>query len=226
MRRLFILILLLLMPLFFSSCDSETDKKQLSELSEVQVGENAVPDQLEKATFAGGCFWCMEPPYEKLKGVYAAISGYAGGETKNPTYKEVAAGGTGHAEVVQIHYDPAQVSYQTLLDTFWRNIDPTAVDRQFVDKGDQYRSAIFYHNEEQRKLAEASKEALDQSGRFPKPVVTEISPLDKFYRAEDYHQDYYKTNPGPYKVYRYFSGRDSFIKKYWADKGADKKDSE
>jgi peptide methionine sulfoxide reductase msrA/msrB len=171
--------------------------------------------KLEKATFAGGCFWCMEPPFEKLKGVDAVISGYTGGRTENPTYEEVSSGRTGHAEAVEVQYDPSQVTYAELLDVFWRNIDPTTRDRQFVDTGSQYRAAIFYHNEEQKRWAEESKKKLDASGRFGKPIVTEIVPAGKFYAAEEYHQDYYKKSAVRYKFYRFNSGRDQYLERIW-----------
>jgi peptide methionine sulfoxide reductase msrA/msrB len=171
--------------------------------------------RLEKATFAGGCFWCMVPPFEKLEGVTEVVSGYTGGHKKNPTYEEVSAGGTGHLESVEITYDPDKVSYEKLLDVFWRQINPTDADGQFVDRGSSYKSAIFYHNEEQKRLAEESKKKLEASGRFDKPVVTEIRPAGPFYRAEEYHQDYWKKNPVRYKFYRYNSGRDQFLQKVW-----------
>ncbi|NIO15493.1 MAG: peptide-methionine (S)-S-oxide reductase MsrA [Deltaproteobacteria bacterium] len=174
-------------------------------------------EHLERAIFAGGCFWCMEPPFEKLEGVKDVVSGYTGGHKENPTYKEVSSDATGHAEAVVITYDPAKVSYETLLDVFWRQIDPTDADGQFVDRGSSYRSGIFYLNEEQRKLAEKSKGELEKSGRFSKPIVTEIVPASEFYRAEEYHQDYYKKNPIRYKYYRYGSGRDQFLKKAWEE---------
>ncbi len=174
-------------------------------------------ENLERAIFAGGCFWCMEPPFEKLEGVKDVVSGYTGGHKENPTYKEVSSDTTGHAEAVEITYDPAKVSYETLLEVFWRQIDPTDEGGQFVDRGSSYRSGIFYLNEEQRKLAEKSKDELEKSGRFSKPIVTEIVPASKFYRAEEYHQDYYKKNPIRYKYYRYGSGRDQFLKKAWED---------
>jgi peptide-methionine (S)-S-oxide reductase len=170
---------------------------------------------LEKATFAGGCFWCMEPPFEKLEGVESVIAGYTGGRTENPTYEEVSSGMTGHAEAVEVHYDPARITYAALLDVFWHNIDPTTRDRQFVDMGSQYRTAIFYHNEEQKRLAEESKKKYDASGRFGKPIVTEIVPAGKFYPAEEYHQDYYKKNTVRYKFYRFNSGRDQYLEKIW-----------
>ena len=178
-------------------------------------GQSAAATKREKATFAGGCFWCMEPPFEKLKGVDAVISGYTGGRTENPTYDEVSSGGTGHAEAVEVSYDPAQITFAELLDVFWRNIDPTTKDRQFVDTGSQYRTAIFYHSEEQKRLAEESKKILGASGRFNKPIVTEIVPAGKFYPAEEYHQDYYKKSATRYKFYRFNSGRDQYLEKIW-----------
>jgi len=171
---------------------------------------------LEVATFAGGCFWCMESDFEKVEGIVEVTSGYTGGSKENPSYEEVSAGGTGHFEAVQIHYDPAKVTYKDLLSLFWRHVDPTDPGGQFVDRGTQYRSAIFYHNDQQRTVAEQSKEELDRSGRFDKPIVTEIRPFSRFYKAEDYHQDYYKTQPNRYTLYRLNSGRDQFLKKAWA----------
>lgn len=171
--------------------------------------------QTETAIFAGGCFWCMEPPFEKLDGVLSVISGYTGGDVENPTYQEVSAGGTGHAEAVKIVYDPQKVNYEDLLEVFWMNIDPTDGEGQFVDRGSQYRSAIFYLDEEQKRLAEASKERLEKSDRFDQPVVTEIVPAPTFYQAEEYHQDYYKENPIRYKFYRFRSGRDQFLDEAW-----------
>ncbi len=167
------------------------------------------------ATFAGGCFWCMEPPFEKLDGVLEVVSGYTGGKERNPTYKQVSSGKTGHAEVVQIRYDPARIDYATLLDVFWRQIDPTDAGGQFADRGPQYRTAIFWHDETQRELAERSKTELAQSGRFPGPIVTEVVPAGEFYAAEEYHQDYYKKNPGHYKAYRRGSGREGFLERVW-----------
>ena len=168
---------------------------------------------LQTATLAGGCFWCVESDFEKLPGVVEAISGYTGGRGDNPTYENYAQ--KGHVEAVQVVYDPAKVSYQALLDYFWRHVDPTDPGGQFVDRGAQYRSAIFYHDAEQQRLAEASKQALEKSKRFSKPIVTEILPLTKFFPAEDYHQDYYKTHAVKYKYYRWNSGRDQFIQKVW-----------
>lgn len=179
--------------------------------------------EFEKATFAGGCFWCMEPAFEELDGVVDVISGYTGGEKSAPTYEEVSSGRTGHLEAVRIIYDPAKVSYNQLLDVFWRQIDPTDAGGSFVDRGAQYRSAIFYHNEEQRQLAEKSKTELERSGKFKKPIATEIREYTEFYPAEDYHQDYHKKNPERYKHYRYMSGRDQYIEKVWSDRELKKK---
>ena len=171
----------------------------------------------EKATFAGGCFWCMEPPFEKLDGVKEVVSGYTGGHKENPTYEEVSSGKTGHVEAVQVSFDPSRISYGRLLDVLWRQIDPTDPGGQFVDRGAQYRSVIFSHTPEQKALAQKSRDELQKSGRFKKPIVTEILPAGKFYPAEEYHQDYYKKNPIRYKFYRYNSGRDQFLKKVWGD---------
>jgi peptide-methionine (S)-S-oxide reductase len=170
---------------------------------------------LEKATFAGGCFWCMEHAFDELPGVISVTSGYTGGHMKNPTYEEVSAGGTGHAESVEIVYDPARITYEKLLEVFWHNIDPTAKDRQFCDSGHQYRSAIFYHNEEQHRLALQSKAALEKSKPFKGPIVTEIVKAAEFYPAEEYHQHYYRKNPIRYKFYRYSCGRDQRLKELW-----------
>jgi peptide-methionine (S)-S-oxide reductase len=167
------------------------------------------------ATFAGGCFWCMEPPYDELEGVLATTSGYIGGSTADPTYQEVSAGGTGHAEAVQVTYDPAKVSYQELLEVFWVNVDPLDAGGQFCDRGDQYRTGIFVHDDEQRRLAEASKQALVDSGRFEQPIVTEIVAAGSFYPAEDYHQDYYEKNPLRYNFYRWNCGRDARLEQLW-----------
>ncbi|PIQ84493.1 MAG: peptide-methionine (S)-S-oxide reductase [Candidatus Omnitrophica bacterium CG11_big_fil_rev_8_21_14_0_20_63_9] len=171
----------------------------------------------EIATFAGGCFWCMEPPFEKLPGVASVTSGYMGGSTERPTYEEVSSGASGHLEVVQVAYDPSQVAYEQLLEAFWMNVDPTQADGQFADKGQQYHTAIFYHTDEQRAQAQASKQRLAQSGKFSKPLVTEIRPATAFYPAEAYHQDYYKKNPIHYKLYRAGSGREGFLKRTWGE---------
>ena len=165
------------------------------------------------ATFAGVCFWCMEPPYDEIDGVLSTISGYTGGHKKNPTYEQVTTGTTGHAEAVQVAYDPSKVSYEKLLEVFWRNIDPLTANAQFCDHGNQYRSAIFYHDETQKRLAEKSKETVQR--RFKQPVVTEIVRATEFYPAEDYHQDYYKKNSIRYKIYRYGCGRDQRLEELW-----------
>ena len=169
------------------------------------------------ATFAGGCFWCMEPPYDKLEGVISTTSGYTGGHKENPTYGEVSAGGTGHYEALQVVYDPARVSYQQLLVLFWHNVDPLDAGGQFCDRGDQYRTAIFVHDEEQRRLAEESKQYLEQAGGFDKPIVTPVLPAGPFYPAETYHQDYYEKNPLRYKFYRYSCGRDARLEALWGE---------
>ncbi len=167
------------------------------------------------AVFAGGCFWCMELPFDKLDGVISTTAGYTGGHTENPTYKEVSRGGTGHAEATQVVYDPQRISYAQLLDVFWHNIDPTTSDGQFCDWGDQYRSEIFYNSPEQKQLAEQSRAALEELKPFKEPVVTGISAASTFYPAEDYHQDYYLKNPLRYKFYRYGCGRDQHLEELW-----------
>ena len=176
------------------------------------------PESARLATFAGGCFWCMEPPFEKLDGVSSVVSGYSGGKEENPSYEQVSGGATGHAEAVQVTYDPAKISYGELLAVFWRQVDPTDPDGQFVDRGAQYRTAIFWHDEEQRYLAGLSQEKLEQSGRYgDQPIVTEIERFRRFWPAEDYHQDYYKRNSVRYKFYRYRSGRDQYLDETWGD---------
>jgi peptide-methionine (S)-S-oxide reductase len=170
---------------------------------------------LQKATFAGGCFWCMEPPYDRLPGVISTTSGYMGGTKVNPTYEEVSSGRTGHAEVVQVVYDPKKVSYEKLLETFWRNVDPTVRDRQFCDVGNQYRTTIFYHTEEQKRLAERSKAELEKTKPFRQEIVTPVVPAGEFYPAEAYHQDFYLKNPVRYKFYRDGCGRDARLKELW-----------
>jgi methionine-S-sulfoxide reductase len=179
---------------------------------------NVAEPRFEKATFAGGCFWCMEPPFDKLDGVISTTSGYAGGMEKNPTYEQVSAGTTGHLEAIEVTYDPSKVSYGQLLNVFWKNIDPTQNNGQFVDTGPQYRTAIFYHNEEQRRLALDSRNRLQESRKFGKPIVTEIRPAMTFYSAEEYHQDYHIRNPIRYKYYRWGSGRDRFLEETWGKK--------
>jgi peptide-methionine (S)-S-oxide reductase len=174
--------------------------------------------KLEKATFAGGCFWCMEEALDKVDGVVSTTSGYTGGRAKNPSYEDVSAGGTGHAESVEVLYDPAKVSYTKLLDVFWRNIDPTTPDRQFCDHGAQYRSAIFYHDETQKRLSEESKKMLEKSKPFKELIVTEIAPASAFYPAEEYHQNFYEKNPIRYKLYKYNCGRAQRLQELWGSK--------
>lgn len=182
---------------------------------------DAPPAQTARAIFAGGCFWCMEHPFDVLPGVISTTSGYIGGHKADPSYQEVSAGGTGHAEAVEIVFDPQRVSYEQLLEVFWRNIDPTDAGGQFVDRGSQYRSGIFYLDEQQRQLAESSKAALAKTGPFKRPIVTEIVAATEFYPAEAYHQDYYQTNPLRYRFYRFNSGRDQFLDKVWGkDRGS------
>lgn len=167
------------------------------------------------ATFAGGCFWCLEPPFDALKGVKDTFPGYTGGSVENPTYQQVSGTKTGHFEAVQIHFDPQTTTYAELLEVYWKQIDPTDADGQFADRGPQYRTAIFYHSEEQKRLAEASKKALEASGKFKKPVQTLILPAARFWPAEEAHQDYYKKNPKDYQNYKEGSGRSGFIQKTW-----------
>ncbi len=172
-----------------------------------------------KAYFAGGCFWCMEEAFEQVEGVLSVASGYMGGTVANPTYEQVSAGRTGHAEAVEVIYDPAKVSYQQLLEAFWKNIDPLTPNAQFCDHGSQYRSAVFYTTEEEQRLAAASKTTIEQAKQFPAPIVTELVPASSFYQAEDYHQDYYKKNPLRYKYYKYSCGRAKRLETLWGKSG-------
>ncbi len=185
------------------------------------AAEQAAPangaDELAKATFAGGCFWCMEPPFDKLEGVVSTTSGYTGGRKSEPTYREVVAGGTGHAEAVQVLYDPKQITYAELLEVFWRNIDPTTPNRQFCDRGHQYRTAVFYHDPDQKRLAAESKQRIESSKKLDRPIVTELTEASAFWPAEEYHQDYYKKKPVRYKFYRHRCGRDQRLKELWGD---------
>lgn len=183
------------------------------------VSDVATDADLTTATFAGGCFWCMEQPFDKLSGVVSTTSGYTGGTVEDPTYSEVSNGGTGHIEAMQVRYDPEQVSYETLLETFWYNIDPLDNAGQFCDKGSQYRSAIFYEDAEQQAIAEASK--AEVAKEFDQPVATDILPAATFYDAEDYHQNYYKTRPVRYKVYRFGCGRDQRLSALWGENAPD-----
>jgi len=171
--------------------------------------------QYAKATFAGGCFWCMEEVYEKVDGVVSVVSGYTGGQLANPTYEQVSAGGTGHAEAVEVTYDPTKVTYQRLLEVFWHNVDPTTPNAQFCDHGNQYRTAIFYHDEKQKMLIDESRQAVESSKSFPQPIVTEIIPFSVFFSAEDYHQDFYKKNPVRYKFYKWNCGRSQRLEELW-----------
>jgi peptide-methionine (S)-S-oxide reductase len=191
-----------------------TSTAQMTTAAGASSAETAV------ATFAGGCFWCMEHPFDALPGVLSVTAGYTGGKTVNPTYEEVSRGGTGHAEAVQIVYDPSHISYSKLLEVFWHNIDPLTPDAQFCDHGTQYRSAIFYHDAEQKRLAEESKKQLESSGRFSRPIVTQIEPFTVFYPAEEYHQHYYQKNPLRYQFYRWNCGRDQRLHELWGEAAA------
>lgn len=181
------------------------------------AGQAAVDAPLGKAYFAGGCFWCMEEAFEKVEGVLSATSGYMGGTVPNPSYEAVSAGRTGHAESVEVVYDPAKVSYQKLLDTFWHNVDPVTPNAQFCDHGSQYRSAIFFQTDEEKRASDASKQAIEQSKRFNEPIVTQIVIASQFYPAEEYHQDYYKKNPVRYKFYKYNCGRAKRLEALWGN---------
>jgi peptide-methionine (S)-S-oxide reductase len=180
-----------------------------------RVSLAAEENQYAKAIFAGGCFWCMEEAYEMVNGVISVISGYTGGKLANPTYEQVSAGGTGHTESVEVIYDPNKVTYQHLLEVFWHNIDPTALNAQFCDHGTQYRSAIFYHDDMQKQLIDESKQAIESSKSFPQPIVTEIVPASVFYPAEEYHQNFYKKNPVRYKFYKWNCGRSQRLEQLW-----------
>lgn len=175
------------------------------------------PEHLAAATFAGGCFWCVEEAYDAVDGVVDTISGYTGGEQRDPSYKEVSAGRTSHAEAVRVVYDPDKVDYEHLLYVFWRNIDPTVEDRQFCDRGSQYRSAIYHHSPEQQRLAEQTRDEIEASGELPDPVVTEIEPAGPFWKAEEYHQDYYRKDPFRYKIYKQACGREARLEELWGE---------
>lgn len=204
MKALFLAAMLIPSILLGPSWAADSESKQ-----------GSVEEPRASAIFAGGCFWCMEHPFDELDGVLSTTSGYAGGHVPSPTYHQVSAGGTGHAEVVRVIYDPSKIGYGKLLEVFWHNVDPLDAGGQFCDRGDQYRSAIFYANEEQRQLAEQSKQALVASGRFDKPIVTTIVPATDFYPAEDYHQNYYMENPLRYHFYRRACGRDNRLEELW-----------
>jgi methionine-S-sulfoxide reductase len=222
------LMLLGLFILIASACTRPSKQTQDSAASDKSSSDESlsVSEQVQKlrsdetlnlATFAGGCFWCMEPPYEKHEGVQEVISGFSGGESKNPSYKAVAGGRTKHIEAVQVFYDPKVLSYEDLLEIFWRQINPTDSGGQFVDRGYQYSTAIFYHDQDQKKTAEASKEKLEKGDRFKKKIVTKIRPFEAFYPAETHHQDYYKKSSLKYKFYRSQSGRDDYLEEKWGE---------
>ena len=215
MKSTLVLLILIISGLFTVGMVTAKDKS-MKKIDTSQLGRFSV------ATFAGGCFWCTESDFEKVDGVVEAVSGYTGGQKMNPTYDQVSSGRTGHTEAVQVFYDPKKVTYTELLDLFWRTMDPTDADGQFVDRGSQYRPGIFYHNEQQRMEAERSKKALENSGRFKRPIVVEITKLDKFYNAEEYHQDFYQKSARRYKYYRSNSGRDQYLKRVWGSNMAKK----
>ncbi len=219
-KIMFSTILSTLIALIISACGSNTQSESLNAYEETMQMD--LPANTQLATFAGGCFWCVERPFEGIDGVYSVTSGYSGGKEKNPTYNEVASGRTSHRESIQIAFDPEVISYSELVDIFWKTYDPTDVGGSFYDRGTQYESAIFFHNSEQKRVAEASKKALDKSGRFNKKVATPIIKFTNFYPAEDYHQDYYKKNPTEYYAYYKGSGREAFIKNHWPELTADK----
>jgi len=211
---LWVLTLPFIVVMALAGCRHKQSNAAQNEVKESMTKENT---NLQSAVFAGGCFWCTESDFEKLPGVEKVISGYAGGREENPTYKQVSAGRTGHVEAIEVFYDPAKITYEELLDYFWMHINPTDDGGQFVDRGSQYRSAIFYRDDEQKRIAEKSKQALENSGKFDKPIVTKIKALTKFYEAEEYHQDYYKKEPRHYNMYRRGSGRDQFLTSTWGD---------
>jgi peptide methionine sulfoxide reductase msrA/msrB len=201
-------IILLLAMVLVSSCANKEEDDYM---------DNNLNGDYDYATFAGGCFWCMEPPFEELDGVIDVITGYTGGDTENPSYEQVCSGTTGHYEAIQVTYDAGIISFDKLLDVFWRHIDPTDAGGQFADRGSQYQTAVFYHNDKQKETAEASKTALNNSGRFDKPIATKIFPHTVFYPAEDYHQDYYKKSSTRYYLYKKASGREDILEDLWED---------
>ncbi|MBT4289113.1 MAG: peptide-methionine (R)-S-oxide reductase MsrB [Deltaproteobacteria bacterium] len=213
MKTISIFMTLLILGIFIVYTD-KNHNELVAEQNAMMETFKQNPD-LKVATFAGGCFWCTESDFEKVDGVVEAVSGYTGGQSMNPTYGEVSGGGSGHIEAVQVYYDPQKVTYNQLLDIFWRHVNPTDGGGQFVDRGDQYQTAIFFHDNQQRQLAEASKMKMEQSGKYKSPIVTVFKDLTKFYDAEKYHQDYYKKNPVRYKYYRWNSGRDQYLDKTW-----------
>lgn len=208
LRNLIIISIISLIIICFVALSNGQDKS---------IVKNMEDEKMEKATFAGGCFWCMESPFEELEGVTEVVAGYTGGHKEDPTYEEVTTGKTGHLEAVQITFDPSIITYSELLDVFWQQINPTDIRGQFADRGEQYKTAVFYHSDEQKRLAEESKEKLQTSGRFQKAIVTELIPASTFYVAEEYHQDYYKKSPIRYKLYRAGSGREAYLNSTWKD---------
>jgi peptide-methionine (S)-S-oxide reductase len=203
MRRQAVLSVLIMVVLLIGTWNLQSTSKAASEAT------------LGKAYFAGGCFWCMEEAFEKIEGVLSATSGYMGGTVANPSYEDVSSGRTGHAESVEVIYDPVKVSYQKLLDAFWRNVDPITANAQFCDHGSQYRSAIFFQTDEEKRASDTSKQAIEQSKRFTEPIVTQIVMASRFYSAEEYHQDFYKKNPVRYKFYKYSCGRAQRLEELW-----------
>ncbi|MFD2036878.1 peptide-methionine (S)-S-oxide reductase MsrA [Belliella marina] len=215
MKNLFHQAILLLTIVFTVNLVSCSEAKNGTESTIATDSNESYAGPVEKATFAAGCFWCIEAPFEKIDGIISVVSGYSGGKEKNPTYADVSAGKTGHKEAVQITYNPEVISYSELLDIYWQQFDPTDAGGSFYDRGTQYESAIFYHNSSQKQLAESSKERIEKSGIFKKPIVTPVVKFVSFYKAEDYHQDYFKKNPDDYFAYRNGSGRDAFIATHW-----------
>jgi peptide-methionine (S)-S-oxide reductase len=218
--RLIVSVLLSLGVLALAACATNASGDKSTEVSAPTNTTDAPPVDpavLDTATFAGGCFWCMEPPYDKIEGVQSTISGYAGGEQPNPTYDEVAGGRTNHTESVQVVYDTTAVGFERLLEVYWHNVDPLDDRGQFCDRGRQYRPVIFYHDARQQRLAEASKQELVASNRFDQPIVVPVQPLDAFYPAEEYHQNFYQKNPTRYTTYRRGCGRDARLQELWGD---------
>lgn len=215
MKKTYQIILIILTQVFSISLISCSEAKNGEESTSNENLEEEYAGPTELATFAGGCFWCIEAPFEGIDGIISVVSGYSGGKEKNPSYADVSAGKTSHKEAVQIKFNPEVISYSELVDIFWQQFDPTDAGGSFYDRGSQYESAIFFHNSSQKQVAESSKKNLDKSGRFNKSIVTPIIKFDAFYAAEDYHQDYYKKNPTEYYAYRKGSGRDAFIAEHW-----------
>ncbi len=217
LKKILLLLFLTVILISFVNASGDSEKREVTASDSKEEIMTEYGDKLKTATLGGGCFWCMEHPFEILDGVVDVVSGYSGGMTENPTYREVSSGSTGHIETVQVRYDPNKISYNDLLNVFWRQIDPTDGGGSFVDRGSQYLNAIFYHDENQKKTAEASIKELEASGRYDRPIVTEIIEFTTFYRAEEYHQDYYIKSADQYKLYRMYSGRDQYRDKTWGD---------